>query len=117
MKYILATLISSLLFISGCRTVDYTIHPDGTRDVKYRVFGFDTKIGGLEVESNGDNKKVIIRDLDTNSSNAFGVLSKLVDKVPSAGTTNVVVPPINPALPSPAPARLPPTRPSTNPVN
>ena len=116
-RIIILVLTFGSLFFTGCRSVNYaeTTFPDGRieKKVKYGVFGFDTRLGGLEIEASKDSKKVKLQDLDTSSQNAFGVIGKLIDKVPSYGGTTTIV---NTSQPSPVPTRLPPVRPATNPI-
>lgn len=116
MKYLLIPFFL-LITLSGCRGVHYkeTLYPDGRleKDVKYNVFGFDTKLGGLNIEADKESKKVSLQDLDTNSSNAMNVIGSLVNKIPSYGT----VPTFAPAVIAPqTDVRPVQPRPATNPV-
>jgi hypothetical protein len=85
---ILAFFLSAL---AGCRTVNYKINPDESREVRYTVFGFDTKVGSLEIEATKDTRKLKLTDLDTSSARSIEVLGKIVDKIPN--------PPIIPIIP------------------
>ena len=123
-EMLLSCIAGLVLFLSACRTVDYTetTYPDGrlVKEVDYRVFGFDTKVGGLNIEATKDSKKLILQDLDTSSANAMNVIGNLVNKIPSPGATNIIAP----AVIAPRTdveegdgTRLPPRRPATNPAN
>ena len=84
MKIIKLTILAfTLLLLDGCRTVNYKINPDDSREVSYTVFGFDTKVGSLEIEASKENRKLKLTDLDTSSARSIEVLGKIVDKIPN----------------------------------
>ena len=81
MNKLLLLFVPFFIFVTGCRTIVYE-NTQENRKVTYSVFGLNTSLGKLEVQT-PQGGKVVIENHTSDASAALDILSKTVDKIPA----------------------------------